>query len=185
MRTKWGGVSRGFCFGFAGLVVLACVTAIGWNTISAYAKNTGRGRPRPGTATSPPAGSNASDRTAVDKTAVDNARQYAKSMSKAFHAAAEQVLPAVVTITTRPTVVKASRGPKPDPEEGDDGMEEIPFGFNGSPFGDMFKDPQMRKFFEFHGMPNIPHGVSGSGSGVIVDPSGHHSYQQPRGRRRR
>ena len=37
----------------------------------------------------------------------------------------------------------------------------------------MFKDPQMRKFFkEFHGMPNIPHGVSGSGSGVIVDPSG-------------
>jgi serine protease Do len=30
----------------------------------------------------------------------------------------------------------------------------------------------MRKFFEFHGMPNIPHGVSGSGSGVIVDPSG-------------
>src|SRR5208282_1098948 len=28
-------------------------------------------------------------------------------------------------------------------------------------------------FFKgFHGMPNIPHGVSGSGSGVVVDPSG-------------
>src|SRR5208283_3289954 len=52
------------------------------------------------------------------------------------------------------------------------GMKEMPFGFN-SPFGDMFKDPQMRKFFhEHHGMPNIPHGVSGSGSGVIVDPRG-------------
>jgi serine protease Do len=31
----------------------------------------------------------------------------------------------------------------------------------------------MRKFFkDFHGMPDMPHGVSGSGSGVIVDPSG-------------
>ena len=122
---------------------------------------------------SPPAGNNAGDRAALDKTAVDNARQYAKGMSTAFHAAAEQVLPAVVTITTRPTVVKASRNLKPAPEEGDDSAEDIPFGFNGSPFGDMFKDPQMRKFFhEFHGTPNIPHGVSGSGSGVIVDPSG-------------
>ena len=109
---------------------------------------------------------------AIDKTVVDNARQKAKSMSKAFHAAAEQVLPAVVTITTRPTVVKVSKGLKSAPEEGDDSAEDIPFGFNGSPFGDMLKDPQLRKFFEFHGSPNIPHGVSGSGSGVIVDPSG-------------
>ena len=43
MKTKWGSVSRGFYFGFAGLVVLACMTAIGWNTISAYAKNTRSG----------------------------------------------------------------------------------------------------------------------------------------------
>ena len=93
-------------------------------------------------------------------------------MSKAFHAAAEQVLPAVVTITTRPAVVKVSGGRKAVPNEGDDGLEEMPFGFDGSPFGDAFKDPHLRKFFEFHGMPNVPHGVSGSGSGVIVDPSG-------------
>ena len=108
--------------------------------------------------------------SALDKAAVDNARQSAKLMSKAFHAAAEQVLPAVVTITSRPTVVKASG--KAAPEEGDDDAEDIPFGFNGSPFGDMLKDPQLRQFFEFHGSPNMPHGVSGSGSGVIVDPSG-------------
>jgi serine protease Do len=165
-------VSRGFYFGFAALVALAGATAIGWNTISAYAKND-----RPWSSSTwystPPSDSNASQRVALDKTAVDNALQNAKSMSRAFHSAAEQVLPAVVTITTRPTIVKASRGLKSAPEDGDENMEEIPFGFNGSPFGDMLKDPQMRKFFkDFHGMPNSPHGVSGSGSGVIVDPSG-------------
>jgi serine protease Do len=171
MKTKWG-VSRGFYFGFAVLAVLACVTAINWNTISAYAKNV-----RPGSSTawyslSPSAGNDANNRAPADKTAVDNARQQAKAMSTAFHAAAEQVLPAVVTITTKPAVVKASRSLKPLPDDGDDNMEEMPFGLNGSPFGDMLKDPQLRKFFEFHGMPNVPHGVSGSGSGVIVDPSG-------------
>ncbi len=172
MKTKWGGVSRGLYFGLASLAVLACVTAVNWNTIAAYAKNARQGSSTAWYSTSPQASSNAGDRAALDKTAIDNARQYAKSMSTAFHAAAEQVLPAVVTITTKPTVVKASRGLKSVPEEGDDNMEEMPFGFNGSPFGDMLKDPQLRKFFEFHGMPNIPHGVSGSGSGVIVDPQG-------------
>jgi serine protease Do len=34
----------------------------------------------------------------------------------------------------------------------------------------MFDNPQLRKFFKQH--PGIPHGVSSSGSGVIVDPSG-------------
>src|SRR5208282_5016481 len=75
---------------------------------------------------------------------------------------------------TKPTVVRASRNLKPAPDDGDDNAEETPFGFNGSPFGDMFKDnPQLRRFFhEFHGMPNLPQGVTSSGSGVIVDPSG-------------
>jgi serine protease Do len=148
------------------------MATVGWNTISAYAKNMLPGSSTAWYSTAPQAANNSTDRPSVDKAAVDNARQYAKSMSGAFHAAAEQVLPAVVTITSKPTIVKASRGLKSNPEDGDDNMEEIPFGFNGSPFGDMFKDPQMRKFFEFHGMPNNPHGVSGSGSGVIVDPSG-------------
>ena len=145
MKTKWGKVSRGLCFGFAALAVLACMTAIGWNTILAYAKNTWPGSSTAWYSTPATAGSSA-EHQALDKAAVDNARQSAKLMSKAFHAAAEQVLPAVVTITSKPTVVKASG--KPAPDEGDDGMEEIPFGFNGSPFGDMFKDPQLRQFFK-------------------------------------
>ncbi len=170
MTTKWG-VSRGICFGFAVLAVLAGAMAIGWNSISAYAKNSPQGS-MAWYSMSPPPSSNAGEPSAADKAAIDNARQSAKAMSRAFHAAAEQVLPAVVTITSRPSVMKVSKGMKSDPEEGDDSADETPFGFNGTPFGDMFKDPQMRKFFhEFHGMPNIPHGVS-SGSGVIVDPSG-------------
>jgi serine protease Do len=150
------------------------MTAIGWNTISAYAKNTLAGPSTAWYSMSPPSNSSANDRPTVDKAALDSARQSAKLMSKAFHAAAEQVLPAVVTITSKPAVVKVSGNRRSAPQDdGDDGTEEMPFGFNGSPFGDMFNDPQMRKFFKnFHGMPNIPHGVSGSGSGVIVDPSG-------------
>jgi len=168
-----GSVSRGFYFGLAGLVVLACAMAIGWNALSVYAKNTQPGSAAAWYSMSPTTSGDAGDRAAVDKTALDGARQCAKSMSKAFHAAAEQVLPAVVTITTKPTVAKVSRGLRSLPEDGDDSMEGNPFGFNGSPFGDMLKDPQMRKFFkDFHGMPNIPHGVSSSGSGVIVDLSG-------------
>jgi len=170
---RWGSARRVIYYGFAGLVILACTAAIGWNTISAYAKNAWGSSSTAWYAPSPPAASSAGDRAVLDKTAIDTARQYAKSMSRAFHAAAEQVLPAVVTITTRPTVVKVSENRKSVPDDADDNAEEMPFGFNGSPLGDIFKDPQMRKFFKgFHGLPEMPHGVSGSGSGVIVDPSG-------------
>jgi serine protease Do len=173
MKTRWGGVSRGFYFGFAGLVVLGCAAAISWNTLSAYAKNLRPGSSTAWYSTSSQANSNSSNQPTADKGALDRARQDAKLMSQAFHAAAEQVLPAVVTITTRPIAAKALKGSNSAPEDGDDNAEEIPFGFNGAPFGDMLKDPQLRQFFKgFHGMPNIPHGVSGSGSGVIVDPSG-------------
>ena len=50
----------------------------------------------------------------------------------------------------------------------------MPFGFKGTPFGDMFKNPEFHQFFkEFPSMPGMPrHGVVGAGSGVIVDPSG-------------
>ncbi len=141
--------------------------AVGWNGLSVYAKNT-----RPANAWySAPAKTEGATSTVVDPAAVDSARQSAKAMSRAFHSAAEQVLPAVVTITSKPSMVKV-KALKPS-EDGEEGMEDIPFGFNGSPFGDMLKDPNMRKFFQFHGgTPNMPHGVASSGSGVIVDSSG-------------
>ena len=166
MEKRWGRVSRRFCFGLAAVAALACATAMSWNTLLAYAANNWGGTAWYAQSSAP------AQRAPVDKAAVDNARQVTREMSIAFHAAAEQVLPTVVTITSQPTVAKVSRNAKPN-EEGDDSAEEqMPFNFNGTPFGDMFKDPQMRKFFQFHGTPNMPHGVSSSGSGVIVDPSG-------------
>ena len=112
--------------------------------------------------------------TSQATTGAENANpavNYAKSMSKAFHSAAEKVLPAVVMISNSPAMSKRSSAHKPDADEG---TEDMPFGFKGSPFGPMFKNPEFRQFFkEFPSMPNGPrHGLSGSGSGVIVDPSG-------------
>ena len=168
MRSSVGSARR-ITYGFFGLVALAAAVAVGWNGLSVYAKNM-----RPNSANawySAPAKTEGATSTVVDPAAVDTARQSAKAMSRAFHSAAEQVLPAVVTITSKPSMAKV-KAVKPS-EDGDEGMEEVPFGFNGSPFGDMMKDPNLRKFFQFHGgSPNMPHGAASSGSGVIVDASG-------------
>jgi serine protease Do len=95
------------------------------------------------------------------------ATNVAKSLSNAFHTAASRVLPSVVTITCTPEAVQT----KMDTETPDDNEAESPL--NGSPFGDMLKDPQFRKFFKGQPMPGMPHhGSASSGSGVIVDPSG-------------
>jgi serine protease Do len=90
-------------------------------------------------------------------------------MSVAFHDAAEQVLPAVVSITNRPTVALHNK------PEAKDNSEDSPFGMQGSPFGDLFKNnPGFRQFFKH--FPSNPEMQSpeeaGAGSGVIVDPSG-------------
>ncbi len=101
------------------------------------------------------------------------ASNYAKAMSAAFHEAAEKVLPSVVMITNTPQVVehRSDRNSAPD-----ENSEEMPFGFKGTPFGDLFNNPEFHHFFkQFHSgpMPGIPgHGTVGAGSGVIVDPSG-------------
>jgi serine protease Do len=165
------GRARRITYGFFGLVAIAAAVAVGWNGLSVYAKNLRSNSANAWYAASPQ-NESGSTTAAIDKEAVDTARQSAKAMSRAFHAAAEQVLPAVVTITSKPSMAKVKAN-KPS-EDGDEGMEEIPFGFNGSPFGDTMKDPNLRKFFkDFHGgMPNMPHGVASSGSGVIVDSSG-------------
>ena len=163
--------ARRITYGLFGLVALAAAVAVGWNGLSVYAKNM---RPSSANAwySASPQIDNGGTNIPVNKEAVDTARQSAKAMSRAFHAASEQVLPAVVTITSRPSMTKV-KAMKPS-QDGDEGMEEIPFGFNGSPFGDMMKDPNLRKFFQFRGgSPNMmPHGVASSGSGVIVDSSG-------------
>ena len=83
-------------------------------------------------------------------------------------------LPSVVMVLNMPAEAKATVEQKRTP---DDDSEEMPFGFQGTPFGDLFKNnPDLRRYFrEFpHGRsPESPgHGTVGAGSGVIVDPSG-------------
>jgi serine protease Do len=101
------------------------------------------------------------------------ARDYAKSLSNAFHNAASRVLPAVVMITNTPTMAERSSDRKSAPDQN---SEDMPFGFRGMPFGDLFRNPQFRQFFKESPsgpMPEMPgHGMVGAGSGVIVDPSG-------------
>jgi len=99
------------------------------------------------------------------------ATTYGKQLSRAFHAAAERVLPSVVMITNTPAMKEPPHNKNQAPNEG---SETMPFGFQGTPFGDLFKNPEFRKFFgEMPSMPEMPrHETMGAGSGVIVDPSG-------------
>jgi serine protease Do len=118
-----------------------------------------------------PAATSAPDANAGNTAKPGEAAHYANMLSQAFHEAAGQVSPAVVMITNTPAVAqKAEKQPSDD-----DNSDAIPFGFKGSPLGDLSKDPQFRKFFkQLPGMPSPdgPHRGAGAGSGVIVDSSG-------------
>ncbi|NUQ62402.1 MAG: Do family serine endopeptidase [Pirellulales bacterium] len=84
--------------------------------------------------------------------------QQAKSLSRAFRAAAKTVLPTVVEVKTT-TGARVARQAAPRSEQ-----NENPF--RGTPFEDLFEDGGPR----FHGVPDVPE--PGLGSGVIIDPSG-------------
>ena len=109
---------------------------------------------------------------AAGKEKTENPAIYAKALSKAFHNAASAVLPSVVSITNTPKMAEPPKRQKQKPSPDDE--EDVPFGFRGSPFGDLFRhNPDLRRFFETPGIPQMPQGGQVSvGSGVIVDPSG-------------
>jgi serine protease Do len=85
---------------------------------------------------------------------------HAQGLSKAFRAAAKEVIPCVVTIQ-KTAVVERVRAPR---RRSDD--------FRGTPFEDFFDDDFMRRFFEERGLDLPPREESGVGSGVIIDKSG-------------
>ncbi len=94
--------------------------------------------------------------------AEDEGIQKAKSMSKAFRAAAKEVMPTVVKITSVTKPQKVERSP---------GANRFPNGenpFKGTPFEDFFNNSPG---FQFRGGGVIPQ-RQGVGSGVIIDPSG-------------
>ncbi|NLY03122.1 MAG: Do family serine endopeptidase [Rhodopirellula sp.] len=86
--------------------------------------------------------------------------QHAKSMSRAFRAAARDVLPTVVEVRTTTKPKPKAAGPAAPRSR----QEENPF--RGTPIEDFFDEggPQL------HGLPDVP--APGLGSGVIIDPSG-------------
>ena len=65
-----------------------------------------------------------------------HAVNYAHEMSTAFHNAAESALPSVVMVLNMPAEAKATVERKRTPN---DNSEETPFGFQGTPFGDLFR----------------------------------------------
>ena len=90
----------------------------------------------------------ASSQPAIGKEKAENPAFYAKALSAAFHNAANAVLPSVVSITNLqkpmelPKQNPHKRKPSPDDED-----DDIPFGFRGSPFGDLFRqNPDLRDF---------------------------------------
>ena len=92
------------------------------------------------------------------------ATNYAKTLSKAFRDTADKVLPSVVAIHTRPTMAAASAKNNPTADEEDD-----------DPMGELFRrNPELRRFFrDLPSAPESPRrGVSGVGSGVIIDSAG-------------
>jgi serine protease Do len=120
------------------VVSLAAGSLLTWTLITGV----GRGQP------SAPPGENGA-----------RAIQQAESLSRAFRAAAAQVRPTVVkvTTTTKPPSTRDGRFRSDDP------FGDVPF-----PFRDFFGDDLPG--FPWHGVPDAPR--EGLGSGVIIDPSG-------------
>ena len=96
---------------------------------------------------------------------VESSRREAMSLSAAFRATSEEVLPSVVTLERRPTMQKVDAKKGPD-------QPGIPDEMLKGPFGEMFRSPQMKKFFDQQGPQRQPHGERGAGSGVVIDKSG-------------
>ncbi|TWT37124.1 Periplasmic serine endoprotease DegP precursor [Posidoniimonas corsicana] len=91
----------------------------------------------------------------------------AKSLSNAFRAASDKVLPAVVAIENRPKLAQSGMRQVPDMSDRFGGRNP----FQGTPFEDFFKGmPEGQVNPQFRHLPNA--GPMGIGSGVIIDPSG-------------
>lgn len=98
-------------------------------------------------------------------------KSHARMLSESFRNAASDVLPSVVTIEHSMPIAQTQQRLRPSQLQGGD---------DDSPLGDLFSNPQFRRFFrdlpkEF----NVPEGHGGgsgsrqsAGSGVIIDGSG-------------
>lgn len=109
---------------------------------------------------------NSAGRVAPTTPADTHAKASADTLSRAFRHAAELVIPSVVTIETRPKLVRWREEQPPRAARPNFGRSDNPFA--GTPFEDFFNNPAFRRQFRI--IPNSTAG--GLGSGVIIDPSG-------------
>ena len=176
MERKLPKVSGRAWLGVVGVLVALSMLAVASAAVYDLAKNNNAAHVAPWYAETNAAVSSArtTGQPSSGQASSDHAVGYAKSLSKAFHDAASRVLPSVVMITDTPEMAKQ---PVEQKQFRNGHSEQMPFGFEGTPFGDLFKsNPDLRRFFrEGPGLssPNMPgHGMVAAGSGVIVDPSG-------------
>jgi serine protease Do len=104
--------------------------------------------------------------------AANGGTSYAKSLSQAFRAAAQEALPSVVKIKTSAAVIQNQQGLN----DNDNDEDEAPSPNGNDPFGNMPPEmrrmfPNLPKQFQWRGTP-MPFQRQGMGSGVIIDPSG-------------
>lgn len=97
--------------------------------------------------------------------------EFANQLSAAFRDCANEVLPSVVMIRTFSAPAGRRGGPSGrDLGEGI-GPNRIPNPFRGTPFEDLFQDPDFDEMFR--GIPAQPRVVEGLGSGVIISENGY------------
>ena len=181
MKTKYCGLGARTWLATVAVVAAATIVA-GLGALAVAASGTShhasKDKAVSGTAwyaeAAPPSSGNAmAGHANAGQTTANDATKYAKGMSQAFHEAASKVLPSVVMITNTPAMAEKPSDQKSAPDQN---SEEMPFGFKGTPFGDLFNNPEFHHFFkQFPSgpMPDMPgQGMDGAGSGVIVDPSG-------------
>jgi len=97
--------------------------------------------------------------------------EFANQLSAAFRDCANEVLPSVVMIRTYSAPAGRRSGPSGrDLGEGI-GPNRIPNPFRGTPFEDLFQNPDFDEMFR--GIPAPPRVVEGLGSGVIISENGY------------
>jgi serine protease Do len=100
-------------------------------------------------------------------------KQHAQGLSAIFRKAAEEIVPAVVTIESH---VKRKAVVHEGGKNQDDGQGDMENPFKGTPFEDFFKDQPFGNQFKFHGNGNSFREFTprrdGTGSGVIIDKTG-------------
>ena len=156
MNKEWCNCGRRMWLAGGGLLAMVATLLVVVAAMSVYASsNTSHGTPWYAENVAPATGHAMAGHATAGEAAAATAANLAKSMSKAFHDAAGKVLPSVVMITNTPAVARTS-GHRKSLGPGDN-SEEMPFGFKGTPFGDLFNNPELRHFFkEFPSMPQMP-----------------------------